>query len=59
MERDTGNLTRCSCGRLYRVYSMMVGDQSRCPECKQTLLAEELAQEERDRERGKHWKVTA
>lgn len=32
--REGGQIVRCPyCGRLYRFYSMMVGDQNGCPSC--------------------------
>jgi len=32
--REDGQIKRClCCGRLYRFYGMMVGDQSGCPNC--------------------------
>lgn len=50
MQQDTGNITRCRCGRLYRTYSYYCGDQSRCEKCREALLKELEEQEKRDKE---------
>jgi len=39
---------RCWCGRLYKSYSMFVGDQSQCPRCRAAEEEEYRKQEEQD-----------
>ena len=39
---------RCTCGRLYKFYSMFVGDQSQCPRCRAAEEKEYREQEEQD-----------
>ncbi len=36
----TENVRRCACGKAYEFFSMMVGDQSVCPECREKLTQE-------------------
>lgn len=46
--KNTGNLIRCACGRLYEFFNMFCGDQSCCPKCRQALSDEYERQEKGD-----------